>query len=104
MANDIAVAKLGGNFNRLDKAKLPKGSSKISGATTSYGYGLKKTPVFAFDEQEQEWERVKNGKRDNKLRRLETRTINATSCNQKLNDLGHSSINNKELLHQSKQA
>ena len=54
LANDIAVAKLGGKFNRLDKAKLPKGSSKISGATTSYGYELKKTPVLTFDEQEQE--------------------------------------------------
>ena len=97
LANDIAVAKLGDNFNRLDKAKLPKGSSKISGTTTSYGYGLKKTPVFAFDEQEQEWERVRNGKKDNKLRRLETKTVNATSCNQQLNDLGHNLINNNEL-------
>ena len=97
IANDIAVAKLGGNFNRLQKAKLPKGSSKVNGSTTSYGYGLKKTPVFEFDQQEQEWERIKQGKRDNKLRRLETETINTNECNQKLNALGHRSINNNEL-------
>ena len=54
-ANDIAVVKLGGNFNGLEKAKLPKGSSKVDGATTTYGYGLNKTPVEVFDEQEQEW-------------------------------------------------
>ncbi|MAD60269.1 MAG: hypothetical protein CMH49_01985 [Myxococcales bacterium] len=96
-ANDIAVAKLGGNFNRLEKAKLPKGSSEVNGSTTSYGYGLKKTPVFEFDQQEQEWERIKQGKRDNKLRRLETETINTNECNQKLNELGHRSINNNEL-------
>lgn len=97
LANDIAVAKLGGNFNRLEKAKLPKGSSKVDGATSSYGYGLKKTPVFAFDEQAQEWERIKNGKRDNKLRLLETETMDANTCNQTLSRLGHSEINNKEI-------
>lgn len=97
VANDIAVAKLGGNFNRLSKAKLPKASSKVNGSTSSYGYGLKKTPVLEYDLQEQEWERIKQGKRDNKLRLLETETMSTNACNQKLNELGHRSINDNEL-------
>ena len=101
LENDIAVADVNRTFRSRRKAKLPKGSSRISGASTSFGYGKKKTPTSHFENDGSEWSRSggNSGRIDRKLRKLESRILPNNNCNRAIADLSfeHRPANNAEV-------
>lgn len=73
---DIAVAHLSVSFPNVSKPQLATRKAHTEGRTTSYGYGLKKTPIFHGLNV------ARPGKSDSKLRKLDRRTVKLDRCNQ----------------------